>query len=210
MSRLGGLCGLGAAFAGLIAAHALALEVPPLPGVTVTTPSLPVTTALPPPPPLPVTTALPPPPPPPSLPVTTALPPAPAPPPVTVKTPPVTSRRRRSRSRRRRSPRRRRASPSLRHRARSPRRIVTTPTRSATAPAPRLFGTLGACGRIGFAIRRQHGCRVIDQLAHRPRTELPACRRDAHEPPARDPATRERPGHGAAGVHALPRRSGSS
>jgi hypothetical protein len=90
MSRFGSLCGLGVAIAGLVAAHALALEVPPVPGVTVTTPSVPVTTAVPPPPPLPVTTALPPTPPPPPLPVTTALPPAPAPPPVTVKTPPVT------------------------------------------------------------------------------------------------------------------------
>ncbi len=127
MSRLGGLCGLGAAFAGLVAAHALALEVPPLPGVTVTTPSLPVTTALPPPPPLPITTALPPPPPPPSLPVTTALPPAPAPPPVTIKTPPVTVT----------------TPPVTPPRATTPPApspvappIVTTPTRPGTAPAP--------------------------------------------------------------------------
>ena len=201
MSRLGGLCGLGAAFAGLIAAHALALEVPPLPGVTVTTPSLPVTTALPPPPPLPITTALPPPPPPPSLPVTTALPPAPAPPPVTVKTPPVTVT----------------TPPVTPPRVTTPPApspvappIVTTPTRSAVCTGTFGPGTLGARGRIGFAVRRQHGFDVVDQLAHRPRTELPAGRRDAHESASRDPATHERPGRGPAGVHALARHSDSS
>jgi hypothetical protein len=86
MSRLGILLGLVTLFAGLVAAHALALDLPPTPGITATVPSLPVTTALPPPPPpppLPITTALPPPPPPPPLPV-----PAPVPPPVTVTTPP--------------------------------------------------------------------------------------------------------------------------
>jgi hypothetical protein len=129
MSRLGSLFGLAAGLAGLVAAHALALEPPPVPGVTVTTPSLPVTTALPPvttalppPPPLPVTTALPPPPPlpvttalPPPPPVTTALPPAPAPPVTVTTAPPRTT-----------TPAPTPVTPP----------IVTTPTRPGAAPSP--------------------------------------------------------------------------
>jgi outer membrane biosynthesis protein TonB len=97
MSRFGRLFGLTAALAGLVTAHGLALEVPPAPGVTATVPSLPVTTALPPPPSLPVTTTAPPPqppvspppvnPPPVSPPPVSPPPPVKAPPPVTAPPP---------------------------------------------------------------------------------------------------------------------------
>ena len=202
MSRLGGLCGLGAAFAGLIAAHALALEVPPLPGVTVTTPSLPVTTALPPPPPLPITTALPPPPPPPPLPVTTALPPCPCTAAGHVKTPPVTvtTPRRDAAARHHASdaepgrPADRDDADALRRlhrhlRPRHPRRPRADRLRS---PEAARRSTSSTSSRTG------------------PARTLPTGRRDAIRIGFARPRDARKAGRGPAGVHALARHSDSS
>ena len=201
MSRLGGLCGLVAALAGLVAAHALALGVPPLPGITVTTPSLPVTTALPPPRRLPITTALPPPPPPPPSASDDGAATAPPPPVTRLRHHPSPSRRRRGHD-----PDAAASRPPGRSGHATARDGPDSPGHRPGRPDPgtaRAGGSArNSAGSSGSANRPTH--------AQRPDTTLATRRRDAYEQAPRDSAPREEQRHASGWRSRSRRHNGSS